>query len=195
MKDKLKDFVQAHRDEFDSFTPRPDLWQDIAAELQTEEKTIIMPVEQEQEASVFSINWHHAWRYAAAVTVLVMLAFSARYYMSTPDTSGAVAVKQPVTLEKIAPEVRQIETKYVQVIEKKESELKALGAGTVQFAELDSAYNALKKELYTTPNKEVLLEAMSDNLKMRIALLNQQLEVLEDRSNVKTRPDHETTNI
>ncbi|GGK60005.1 hypothetical protein ACD591_11765 [Rufibacter glacialis] len=195
MKDRLKDFVQTHRDEFDSFTPRPDLWQDIAADLQTEEKNLILPVDQKQEAKIISMTWHHAWRYAAAVALLVMVAFSAKYYMASSDSPGTVAAAQPVTLEKIAPEVKQIETRYVQVIEKKESELKALGAGNVQFAELDSAYNALKKELYTTPNKEVLLQAMSDNLKMRIALLNQQLEVLENRNNVKTRARHETTNI
>ncbi|KAA3436286.1 anti-sigma factor [Rufibacter hautae] len=195
MKDRLKDFVQAHREEFDSFAPRPDLWQDIAAELQQEEKKPVIPIETEQEAKVISINWHTAWRYAAAVALLVMVAFSARYYMNTQGASEAVATTQPVPLDKIAPELRQIETKYVRVIEKKKSELKAMGAGQVRFAELDSAYNELKKELYTTPNKEVLLQAMSDNLKMRIALLNQQLEVLENRSNVKAPARHETTNI
>ncbi|WP_181304509.1 hypothetical protein [Rufibacter sp. XAAS-G3-1] len=194
MKDRLKDFVQAHRDEFDSFAPRPDLWQDIAAELQTEEKNVISPLETQKEANVISLTWHRAWKYAAAIALLVMVAFSARYYMASPP-AGTLAAAKPVPLEKIAPEVRQIETRYVQVIEQKESELKALGAGNVQFAELDSAYNALKKELYTTPNKEVLLQAMSDNLKMRIALLNQQLEVLENRSHVKIPARHETTNI
>ncbi|MBC3541981.1 hypothetical protein ACFSC6_08945 [Rufibacter sediminis] len=195
MKDRLKDFVQAHREEFDSFAPRPDLWQDIAAELQAEEKNRIVPVEEEKEAKIISLNWHQAWKYAAAIALLVMVAFSARYYMNSQDPSAAMASAQPVPLEKIAPEVRQIETKYVQVIEQKKSELKAMGMGQVRFTELDSAYNELKKELYTTPNKEVLLQAMSDNLKMRIALLNQQLEVLENRSNDKKAARHETTNI
>jgi uncharacterized small protein (DUF1192 family) len=53
----------------------------------------------------------------------------------------------------------------------------------------------MKKELYTTPNKEVLLQAMGDNLKMRIALLNQQLELLEDRRTEKKQARHEKTNI
>ncbi len=33
MKDKLEKFVKEHRDEFDTFEPRPDLWQDIGKEL------------------------------------------------------------------------------------------------------------------------------------------------------------------
>ncbi|MFB9865193.1 hypothetical protein [Rufibacter immobilis] len=197
MKDKLKDFVQDHRDEFDSFAPRPDLWQDIAAELQQENSKPMLAVAPEPaQAKVFSLNWNTAFRYAAAVAVLVMVAFTARYFISnSADQTGSVAATQPVTLDKIAPELRQIETQYVQVIQEKKSELRALGVGDIQFADLDSAYNELKKELYTTPNKEVLLQAMSDNLKMRIALLNQQLEVLENRSKEQTRVRHETTNI
>ncbi|GAB2529852.1 hypothetical protein [Rufibacter soli] len=184
MSDKLKDFVQAHREEFDSFTPRPDLWQDIAAELpagQTAPQEASAP-----EAKVFSLNWNTAWRYAAAVALLVTAAFVLRYLsVNNGQPSAPLAANgQPVTLEKIAPELRQMETRYVQVIEKKESKLKAMGA-EVQFAELDSAYNELKKELYTTPNKEVLLQAMGDNLKMRIALLNQQLEVVEHKNSDK----------
>ena len=184
MSDKLKDFVQAHREEFDSFSPRPDLWQDIAADLKIGQTA---PAEAPvQEAKVFALNWNTAWRFAAAVALLVAVGFALRYLnVNGSQTAAPLAANgQPVTLEKIAPELRQLETRYVQVIEKKESKLKAMGA-EVQFAELDSAYNELKKELYTTPNKEVLLQAMGDNLKMRIALLNQQLEVVENKNSVK----------
>jgi hypothetical protein len=196
MKERLEDFVHNHREEFDSFAPRPDLWQDIAAQLQEEEKLTIQPQEPAREAKVISMNWHHAWRYAAAVAVLVVLAFSARYFKESPQATGTVAVTQPaVPLEKIAPELRQMETRFTSVIEQKESQLKAMGAGNIRFSELDSAYNEMKKELYTTPNKEVLLQAMGDNLKMRIALLNQQLELLEDRRTEKKQARHEKTNI
>jgi len=194
MSDKLKDFVQAHRDEFDSFSPRPDLWQDISSELHATPETA--QPEPVKEARVFSLNWNTAWRYAAAVALLVMVAFGAHQYgsLGTQPTGQLAATSQPVPLDKIAPEVKQIETQYVQVIEKKESELKAMGAGNVKFEDLEKEYNHLKKELYTTPNKEVLLQAMSDNLKMRIALLNQQLEVIENRSEVKKATQNETTN-
>lgn len=206
MKDSLKDFVQAHREEFDSFTPRPDLWQDIVAELKEEQQPQEQtPEEPAQEAKVFSLNWNVAWRYAAAVAVLVMVALSARYYGGGAGFSGSapVAATPPVTLEKIAPEVHQIETRFVSVIEQKEAQLKeydlkALGMENEwerEAVSLDSAYAELKKELYTTPNKEVVIQAMKDNLKMRIAILNRQLQVLENIQTVKQQVHNETKTL
>jgi len=203
MKDNLKDFVQAHREEFDSFTPRPDLWQDIVSELQADQTPAAQTAEPVQEAKVFSLNWNIAWRYAAAVAVLVMVALSARYYGGGSAPSEAVAVAQPVPLNKIAPELQQIETRFVNVIEQKEAQLKeydlkALGMEKEwerEAAALDSAYAELKEELYTTPNKEVVIRAMSDNLKMRIAILNRQLQVLENIQTVKQQVTNETTTL
>lgn len=205
MKDRLEDFVKAHRDEFDSFTPRPDLWQDIAAELAGPPEASA-PVEPVREAKVIQLNWNMALRYAAAVAVLLVVGFAARYYR--PESGGAAnpvasATPAPVPLEKIAPELRQIETQYVRVIEQKESQLqeynlKELGMDQEwkqEAAALDSAYNQLKQELYTTPNKDVVIQAMSDNLKMRIAILNRQLQVLENIQTFKGQATHETTNI
>jgi len=200
MSDKLKDFVQAHRDEFDSFSPRPDLWQDIVGELQAESPAA--KAEPVKEAKVFSLNWNTAWRYAAAVAVLIVVAVSARNYGRDAQPTEVVAAAQPVPLDKIAPELRQIETRFTSVIEQKEAQLKvydlkALGMEEEwqrEAAALDADYAELKKELYTTPNKAVLIQAMSDNLKMRIAILNRQLQVLEEiqKQEVQTQNTHET---
>ncbi|MFC6998319.1 hypothetical protein [Rufibacter roseus] len=196
MSDKLKDFVQAHRDEFDSFSPRPDLWQDIVGEMQAEPPV----VEQEpvKEAKIFSLNWNSAWKYAAAVAVLIVVALSARTIGITQPPTETIAAAQPVPLEKIAPELQQIETSFVSIIEQKEAQLKeydlkALGMEEEwerEAAALDADYAALKKELYTTPNKEVLIQAMRDNLKMRIAILNRQLQVLEEIQKQKVQTQH-----
>ncbi|MBA9079489.1 hypothetical protein [Rufibacter quisquiliarum] len=203
MKDKLKDFVHAHREEFDSFSPRPDLWQDISAELPAEPEPE-QKEEQVKEARILPLNWNVAWRYAAAVAVLVMVAISGRYYGSgTWQRDPLLAAAQPVSLDKIAPEVKQIETRFVGVIEQKEAQLKeydlkALGMEKEWEREataLDSAYAELKKELYTTPNKEVVVEAMRENLKMRIAILNRQLQVLENIQTVKQQVSNETKTL
>lgn len=201
MSDKLKDFVQAHREEFDSFSPRPDLWQDIVGELPAEQS--VAQKEPEKEAKVFSLNWNTAWRYAAAVAVLVVVAISARYIgVNQQQPTQTIAAAQPIPLEEIAPELTKIETRFVSVIEQKEAQLKeydlkALGMEQEwerEAAALDADYAALKKALYTTPNKEVLIQAMSDNLKMRIAILNRQLQVLEEiqKQKVQTPNSNET---
>ncbi|WP_192823314.1 hypothetical protein [Rufibacter sp. LB8] len=202
MKDRLKDFVQTHREEFDSFSPRPDLWQDIFSELNTEEPgaTKQQP-EPVKEAKVISLNWHHAWRYAAAVALVAMLAFSAKYVLNTQNAeTPGIAAAQPVTLDKIAPELKQIETRFVSVIEQKEAQLKEYDLADVNMqkeweqeaANLDAAYAQLKQDLFTTPNKDIVIRAMSDNLKMRIAILNRQLQVLENIQTVKTQVPNES---
>ena len=43
---------------------------------------------------------------------------------------------------------------------------------------LDSSYNALKKELPENPNREQLLEAMIENLRLQTEILNQQLSII-----------------
>ncbi|QHL88776.1 hypothetical protein GU926_15615 [Nibribacter ruber] len=113
------------------------------------------------------------------------------------------SVRQPASLEKIAPELKQIETQFVGIIEQKESQLqeydlKGLGLEKEWEQEakaLDASYNQLKQELYTTPNKAELIQAMSDNLKMRIAILNRQLAILENIQTVKQQSTDETTTL
>ncbi|GAA4305452.1 anti-sigma factor [Nibribacter koreensis] len=204
MKDRLEDFVKAHRDEFDSFAPRPDLWQEIASELEPGGQTT-MHVEPEtgKEATIIALNWNVAWRYAAAVAMLVSVFLTAWYYGANSAQAPQMAATQPASLEKIAPELKQIETQFVSVIEQKESQLqaydlKALGMDKEWEQEakaLDASYNQLKQELYTTPNKAELIQAMSDNLKMRIAILNRQLAILENIQTVKQQNTDETTSI
>ncbi|QHL88775.1 hypothetical protein GU926_15610 [Nibribacter ruber] len=95
MKDRLEDFVKAHRDEFDSFAPRPDLWQEIAGELEPGQTTLhVEPSDTSKEATILSMNWNVAWRYAAAVAMLVSVFITAWYYGAT---SGGKGNKWPQT--------------------------------------------------------------------------------------------------
>jgi len=43
---------------------------------------------------------------------------------------------------------------------------------------LDSSYNSLKNQLNATPNREMLLEAMIQNLQLQLNVLNQQLNII-----------------
>ena len=54
---------------------------------------------------------------------------------------------------------------------------------------LDSSYNALKKELPQNPNREQLLEAMIENLRLQTDLLNQQLLIIKKIKQAKTTSD------
>ena len=49
---------------------------------------------------------------------------------------------------------------------------------TKDIDQLDSSYNILKNQLSATPNRELLLEAMIQNLQLQLNVLNQQLNII-----------------
>ncbi|QHT68888.1 hypothetical protein GXP67_20660 [Rhodocytophaga rosea] len=188
MEDKLKDFINEHREEFDSFEPRPDLWQDISKELP-----------QKKTARVISLTYARMWQYAAAVVLLIAAVFVIRQYIPT-NTDGLVT--PPTTtasLEKIAPQMAEVERYYTSLINERKTQmgsfdLKSLGVNEnlqQDIAGLDSAYARLKTELLTTPNKEQIMDAMIQNLQLRMEILNQQLNTLEEIRKIKQETKHE----
>jgi hypothetical protein len=105
----------------------------------------------------------------------------------------------PASLEKIAPQMAEVETYYTSLINEKKAQmgnfdLKSLGIKDnlqQDIAGLDSAYARLKTELLTTPNKEQIMDAMIQNLQLRMEILNQQLKTLEEIRKIKQETKHE----
>jgi hypothetical protein len=58
---------------------------------------------------------------------------------------------------------------------------------------LDSSYNTLKDQLSATPNREMLLEAMVQNLQLQLNVLNQQLNIIHQIKEQK-KYNHAKTN-
>ncbi len=189
MDDKLKKFVDEHRDEFDIFEPRPDLWQEISKELP-----------QKKEARVISFSYAQLWRYAAVLVFVLVAGFVASRLVTQKTKLAEVAVVNP-PLQEIAPEIVEVEFYYTSLINEKKAELdqydlKALGIEDnlhQDVAVLDSSYVRLKKELYTTTaNKEKIIEAMIHNLQLRMEVLNQQLKTLQKIRSIKKNNQNET---
>ncbi|MCC9137198.1 hypothetical protein ACFSKU_04305 [Pontibacter silvestris] len=192
MKDKLKDFICEHKDEFDVYEPRQELWQEICQEMP--------PIDEKQKAKVISINFgkrasfkadYVFMRVAVAVLLLIGCGFILFYMKekAVVRATNTIAATQPATIKSIAPELVEVETYYTsQISEKKKQlsdyDLKVLGLDEsmqidYELARLDSTYQQLKKELYTTPNTDKVVSAMIQNLQIRIEVLNRQLEVLQ----------------
>jgi hypothetical protein len=189
MKDKLEKFVKEHRDEFDSFEPRPDLWQDISKELH--QKKTIKPLWP---------NRAHLWKYAAAIVLLIVASFITWHQLSPDPSTQQVASNERVqTIPEIAPQLAEVETYYTSLIHQKKEQigsydLKALGIEDnlqQDVAGLDSSYTRLKRELANTPNKEQIMDAMILNLQMRMDLLNNQLKTLEKIKNINAKRKNE----
>lgn len=188
MEDKLKKFVSEHREEFDVFEPRPELWQHICHEL----------TEKPKEAKVISIKFGDNASFSAnmlfmriAAAIVLLLGCGLTLFMMKRNVaeSGALATVSQPAVNSIAPELAEVEAYYVSQIKEKKSELseydlKVLGLDEGQeidaeLARLDSSYIDLKKQLYTNPNTDEIMSAMIQNLQIRIRVLNRQLEVLQ----------------
>jgi hypothetical protein len=190
MEDQLKKYVQDHRENFDSFEPRPNLWQDICQKLDEKKPPRIIPFYQRS-----------LWRYAASVILLMGIGYGLVQYGKSMRTTGPVATEVP--LKSVAPEMAEVETYYLSVIQEKQKErraydLKKLGVDqdfSGELSRLDSSYVQLKKELATNPNKQPVIDAMVQNLQIRIRILNQQLEVLNRIKQIKTENHDENVSI
>ena len=209
MEDKLKKFAAEHRDEFDVFEPRPELWQHICGELSEKPKEAKVISIKFGDSASFSANFMFM-RVAAAILLLVGCGLTLFVVKQTaPQSGSSLAMTQPAA-NSIAPELAEVEAYYVNQIREKKSQLseydlKVLGLDgqqeiDVELARLDSSYIQLKKQLYTNPNTDEIMSAMIQNLQLRIRVLNRQLEVLQNIKQLDTQPDLEpkkddTTNV
>ncbi len=196
MKDRLEKFVQDHREEFDVFEPRTELWQQICQDLPQKSP--------EKEAKVIKFSFGDRASFSAdyffmrvAAAIVLLLGCGLTIFLmkqQAPESAYTLASSETIATEvpevgAIAPELPEIEAYYVSQIEEKKSELseydlKVLGLDEQQvidreLARLDSSYTVLKKQLYTSPNTEEIVNAMVQNLGIRVRVLNRQLEVLQ----------------
>ena len=213
MEDRLKKFVEDNREEFDVFEPRPELWQQICHDLPEQTP--------KQEANVINIKFGERASFSAdfffmrvAAAIVLLLGCGLTIFLmkqQTPDMANTLAVTaaQPVSTEApklnaIAPELPEIEAYYTRQIDAKKSQLseydlKVLGLDEQQLidkelASLDSSYVELKKQLYTAPSTDEIVDAMVQNLWLRIKVLNRQLEVLQRLQQMNQKPNQEQQN-
>ncbi|RAJ98069.1 hypothetical protein LX87_02977 [Larkinella arboricola] len=175
MKDRLERFVRDNREDFDVFEPRADLWKDLEKELGHKERPLWMGLN--------TPSWmgrRMIWQIAASIALVVGLGgfwyFNARY-----------GVTEQPEIVALSPTYARTVTQYTRLIEDKRTELKTIlesdPALYQQFAadldRLEKTYQKLKQELPKTPNQEIMIQAMVENLRTQIDLLNQQLMIIQ----------------
>lgn len=118
------------------------------------------------------------WRWAASVALLLLTGtvwwINSRYGVT----------KQPEIVA-ISPSYAKEVTHYASLIDDKQDELRQLTKANPdlyqQFSgdlkSLETSYESLKADLPQTPNQDVLIQAMIQNLQLQIDLLNEQLRV------------------
>lgn len=172
MKDKQKDcleaFVNTNRQEFDQAVPDDQLWVDIDHRIMN----TIKP-------------WYRQeiWMLRAASVVLLMVSLFLYQNSSDPVKQQIVANNQ---------EFDQVEEYYASMISEKRNQIDSFQdekievdqAYVVDLQRLDAMYEVLKEELRKNPSKE-LKDVLTLNLLIRIDLLNNQLQMVEELNDEK----------
>ena len=172
MSNKLDKFIRDNRKEFDSEMPSEKIWENIEASFTGQKK------------KKFVLTTFYKWSIAAAAMLIIT---SGIYYFVNKTPAETLVVKNNNTeINNLPPEYALQMNQFVKMIDTKQEELKTLAKEqpglyqkfTSAINQLDSSYNSLKNQLSGTPNREMLLEAMIQNLQLQLNVLNQQLNII-----------------
>jgi len=179
-KDRLENFILERREEFDHLEPNPAVLERIQKEIG------------QQDQSGGGFNFNFIWRAAALVLLAVSVFLLVERQSLKQDNMVA-------TVEDINPEFYEAEGYFTQMIEEKQAVLVAyrneypdlITDFETDIDKLDQMYSQLKKEL-KSENTEQVVDALIQNLQLRIDILNQQLVILE---NIRNAQNNEDVNI
>lgn len=172
---RLEQFIRDHRDAFDTDEPGEQVWNKLQQQLAPEKKNsrvIVMKV----------------LRWSAAAAILVLAGLGVYSLLNNrSQVQPAIVQQNDELLKDINPDYAQEVYHFTRLIELKQNELKSIQKDhprlynkfVTDITKLDSSYNALRRELPENPNREQLLEAMIENLRLQTEILNQQLNIIK----------------
>lgn len=189
MSNELENFIKNNRDEFDSEEMNY-RWNEI-------ESGFI-----HKGSKIRSVGRY--WWAAAAGVIIILI--SGVIFFNNESKGPAVAYQQPTELPSkeldgdVDPAYITLMDDFVIQINDKQKELnqnqKRQPALYNQFLKdnnkLDSSYNYLKSQLKANPNKEILLDAMVQNLQLKIEILNRQLQIIKQSKLKKTNNENKS---
>lgn len=176
MSDNLEKFIAQNREEFDMFEPSPKMWEKIEGNIERQAKT--------------GVNWKRIL-YRAAV-VLVIFASSLVTYEFLGQRGVSLISSSEKKVKEI-PELKEAELYYSAKFSEKLDEAKPfltenpkISEGLMNdLAELDSIYKGLKKELTENVATEEVVEALIQNYRLRIDILEDLMSAFEEKEKEK----------
>lgn len=209
-RDNLEEFVNQHRDEFPQAEPSADLWSRIQADLPSNNSQQDTPAQEPPQEKVIKLSTLYR---AAAVLVLGLLAGYGIWGVEWGNGEGTISTidstqtdnEQPqvvnnyyVSLKDISPELAEVEQFYSSQIEEKTNELQALQVNN-QYLEdvevLSEEMIALQKEVSTNRDNERVVEAMVQNYRLRLELLENLLTEIKKEKEKKTDNGNTSTDV
>lgn len=159
----LEKFIKEHRADFDTEIPSERVWNSISSKLTKKQKQFV-------------------WKpYVAAASVMLFLAFT--WIVADIKLSNRNNTEQ----ETVSDEVQQAQIQFSSLIELKRNELnryrkdnpELISDFEHQLVELQASYHQLLPQLKDEKKRDIVLQAVIENLQMQVDILNQQLEIIK----------------
>ncbi len=183
-KDRLEQYIDNHRDEFDVYEPSTEVWERI--------------VQNKPKTKVRRLNWKKVIWQAAAVIVIFMISFAIQEYLHRNDSKPVADSRQERMTPEI-PELIEAEIYYTSQVNSRLAEFKKLakrhpGLETQlehDLSELDSIYADLKDDLKDNVANEEVIDAMIQNYRIKLQILEELLFQLKQYKEKERERDEE----
>ena len=186
--DKLEKYILDHREKFDDQEPDPAIWERIDT----------------GKAPVIRINWKDiAWK-AAAVAVIFLASYYFHDYMSSRKQASQNLAGNNAEIN--SPMLRQLleaEAYYTSQINLRKEEVFRLTASDpdvrhevdLEMVDLERVFQELKADLKDNADNEEVIEAMIQNYRMKLDILEEMLLRLKQSNDSQNEESHEDTLI
>lgn len=186
--DKLEKYILDHRDDFDDQVPDPALWDKIDT----------------RKAPVIRINWKDiAWKVAAVAVIFVAAYYFHDYIDSRKQYSNNHLRKNSEMNSPIVKELIEAEAYYTSQINIRKEEVFRLTASNPdvrheiddEMIDLDRVYTELKEDLKDNADNEEVIEAMIQNYRLKLDILEEMLVRLKQSNESQNKESHEEKSI
>jgi hypothetical protein len=174
---RLEKFIKHNREQLDDMLVPENAWQQIEASLPSKNGKRI--------AMINLAKWSVAATLLVGISIIALLVMQKK---NIPENVIAKGNDTIVTdLNALTPEEAPEMNQFAKLINLKQEELRTLAKEqpilyqkfSKDITQLDSSYNTLKNKLSSSPNREILIEAMIQNLQLQLNVLNQQLNIIQ----------------
>ncbi len=196
-KTKLERFIRDNREDFDHYEAPAGLWAKIDKSLgedlsENQFNDSFSAPEVREIVPLSSVKYTRTtikiWAMAASIALLIGC-FSVFYLKNNIESTEQIVAE-------VAPQYNDKMVQYASLIETKREEIRQIEAHdpvlykefASEIEKLNQDYQNLKDELPQTPNQEELVEAMIQNLRVQLDILNRQLIIIQKVKEYQKNP-------
>ncbi len=183
-RDKLERFIIENKDEFDEFKPAAGLFNGVET----------------RKPPLISMNWNSVlWKAAVVVGIFVGSYFFHDWMDNSSDNKQMAATEQTDQSSDIVKMLIEAEAFYTAQIDTRKEEFYLLAAHQpdikneidYELVELDDVYAQLKEDLKDNADNEEVIEAMVQNYRIKLDILESVLKQLQKAKNDEKENNYE----